>query len=171
MNAVKLSVKTYAVEISLPKPGDVFLKVWTKTWQRPNLWCTRRNLCNSKEVLTCLFFTTQTRKITQTQTENTPFPSIFHPKKLHVAFHGVIFLGYSCHNNRSCRGLKNVQNALQFTTKLFYIVSVFLYEFSNGKSTLDNSAFKFADDEQALYQTCKQTVPRLFLQAKFRGDL
>ena len=30
MNADKLSVKTYAVEISLPKPGDVFLKVWTK---------------------------------------------------------------------------------------------------------------------------------------------
>ena len=30
MNADKLSVKTYAVEISLPKPRDVFLKVWTK---------------------------------------------------------------------------------------------------------------------------------------------
>ena len=30
MNADKLSVKTYAVEISLPKPGDVFLKIWTK---------------------------------------------------------------------------------------------------------------------------------------------
>ena len=29
MNADKLSVKTYAVEISLPIP-DVFLKVWTK---------------------------------------------------------------------------------------------------------------------------------------------
>ena len=42
---------------------------------------------------------------------------------LHIAFHGVIFLGYSCHNNRSCRGLKIVQNAIEFTTKLFYIVS------------------------------------------------
>ena len=100
-----------------------FWRYGQKTWQRPNLWCTRRNLCHSKEVLTCLFFTTQTRKITQTQTENTSFPSIFHPKKLHIAFHGVIFLGYSSHNNRSCRGLKNVQNALEFTTKLCYIVS------------------------------------------------
>ena len=26
MNADKLSVKTYAVEISLPKPGDVFFE-------------------------------------------------------------------------------------------------------------------------------------------------
>ena len=74
-------------------------------------------------MLTCLFFTTQTRKITQTQTENTSFPSFFHPKKLHIAFHGVIFLGYNCHNNRSRRGLKIVQNTLEFTTKLFYIVS------------------------------------------------
>ena len=30
MKADKLSVKTYAVETSLPKPGDVFLKGWTK---------------------------------------------------------------------------------------------------------------------------------------------
>ena len=30
MNADKLSVKTYAVEMILPKPGDVCLKEWTK---------------------------------------------------------------------------------------------------------------------------------------------
>ena len=48
---------------------------------------------------------------------------LFYPKKLHIAFHGVSFVGYSCRNNRSCRGLKIVQNALEFTRKLFYIVS------------------------------------------------
>ena len=31
MNADKLSVKTHAVEMILPKPGDVFLKEWTKS--------------------------------------------------------------------------------------------------------------------------------------------
>ena len=31
MNADKLSMKTHAVEMILPKPGDVFLKEWTKS--------------------------------------------------------------------------------------------------------------------------------------------
>ena len=31
MNADKLSVKTHAIEMILPKPGDVFLKEWTKS--------------------------------------------------------------------------------------------------------------------------------------------
>ena len=31
MNADKLSVKTHAFEMILPKPGDVFLKEWTKS--------------------------------------------------------------------------------------------------------------------------------------------
>ena len=30
MNADKLSVKMHAAEMILPKPGDVFLKKWTK---------------------------------------------------------------------------------------------------------------------------------------------
>ena len=31
MNADELSVKMHAVEMILPKPGDVFLKEWTKS--------------------------------------------------------------------------------------------------------------------------------------------
>ena len=31
MNADKLSVKMHAVEMILPKPGNVFLKEWTKS--------------------------------------------------------------------------------------------------------------------------------------------
>ena len=34
---------------------------------------------------------------------------------------------------------------------ILYCLTDFLYEFDNGKPTLNNSAFKFADDEQALY--------------------
>ena len=36
MNADKLSVKTHAVEMILPKQGDVFFKEWTKKWQKQN---------------------------------------------------------------------------------------------------------------------------------------
>ena len=36
MNVDKLSVKTHAVEMILPKPGDVFLKEWTKSDKKQN---------------------------------------------------------------------------------------------------------------------------------------
>ena len=36
MNADKLSVKLHAVEMILPKPGDVFLKEWTKSDKNQN---------------------------------------------------------------------------------------------------------------------------------------
>ena len=36
MNADKLSVKMHT-EMILPKPGDVFLKEWTKKWQKTKI--------------------------------------------------------------------------------------------------------------------------------------
>ena len=36
MNANKLSVKMHAVEMILPKPGDVFFKEWTKSDKNQN---------------------------------------------------------------------------------------------------------------------------------------
>ena len=36
MNADKLSMKTHAVEMILAKPGDVFLKEWTKSDKKQN---------------------------------------------------------------------------------------------------------------------------------------
>ena len=36
INYHKLSVKTHAVEMILPKPGDVFLKEWTKSVKNQN---------------------------------------------------------------------------------------------------------------------------------------
>ena len=36
MNADKLSVKKHAVKMILPKPGDVFLKEWTKSDKNQN---------------------------------------------------------------------------------------------------------------------------------------
>ena len=36
MNADKSSVKTYAIEMILPNPGDVFLNKWTKSDKEQN---------------------------------------------------------------------------------------------------------------------------------------
>ena len=36
MNADKLSMKMHAIEMILPKPGDVFLKEWTKSDKKQN---------------------------------------------------------------------------------------------------------------------------------------
>ena len=46
---------------------------------------------------------------------------------------------------------------------ILYCLTNFLYEFDNGKSTLNNSALKFAAEEQALYLTWKQASRDFFL--------
>ena len=56
MNVDKLSVKTHAVEMILPKPGDVFLKEWTKSDKNQNCDAFEEILCHCKEVLTGLFY-------------------------------------------------------------------------------------------------------------------
>ena len=106
----------------LPKPGDIFLKEWTKSDKKPKLWCIWRNLCHCKKVLTGLFYiwglgslTVNTnRKYLLTQAENISFPHIFPLSDLSRVYFP---------NNRSCRSLKIVQNACEFTIKWFYIVS------------------------------------------------
>ena len=54
---------------------------------------------------------------------------------------------------------------------ILYCLTNFLYEFDNGKSTLNNSALKFAPDEQALYLTWKQASRDFFLRPIIAGDL
>ena len=47
----------------------------------------------------------------------------------------------------------------------------FLYEFDNGKSTLNNSAFTFAAEEQALYLPWKQASRDFLYRPIIVGDL
>ena len=54
---------------------------------------------------------------------------------------------------------------------ILYCLTSFLYEFDNGKSTLNNSALKFAADEQALYLTWKQASRDFFCRPIIAGDL
>ena len=54
---------------------------------------------------------------------------------------------------------------------ILYCLTNFLYEFDNGKSTLNNSSHKFAADEQALCLTWKQASWDFFCGLIFWGDL
>ena len=54
---------------------------------------------------------------------------------------------------------------------ILYCFTNFLYEFDNGKSTLNNSALKFAAEEQALYLTWKQASRDFFCRPIIGGDL
>ena len=54
---------------------------------------------------------------------------------------------------------------------ILYCLTNFLYEFDNGKSTLNNSALKFAAEEQALVPDMKTSIPRLFCKPIITGDL
>ena len=54
---------------------------------------------------------------------------------------------------------------------ILYCLIYFLYAFDNGKSTLNNSALKFAADEQALYLTWKQASRDFLCRPIIEGDL
>ena len=50
---------------------------------------------------------------------------------------------------------------------ILYCLTNFLYEFDHGKSTLNNSALKFAAEEEALYLTWKQASRDFFYRGRF----
>ena len=54
---------------------------------------------------------------------------------------------------------------------ILYCLTNFLYKFDNGKSTLKNSALKFAAEEQALYLIWKQASRHFFCRPIILGDL
>ena len=74
MNTDKLSVKMHAVEMILPKPGDVFLKESTKSDKKQNCDAFEEIYAIVKKCLGSLTVNTN-RKYLLTQTENISFPS------------------------------------------------------------------------------------------------
>ena len=77
MNADKLSVKMHAVEMILPKPGDVFLKEWTKSDKKQNCDAFEEIYAIVKKCWqACLIYKVLGASLL-TQTENISFPSFF----------------------------------------------------------------------------------------------
>ena len=75
MNADKLSVKTHAVEMILPKLGDVFFKKWTKSDKNQKSDAFEEiyaNLCSQA----CSIYKVLGASLL-TQTENISFPFFF----------------------------------------------------------------------------------------------